>query len=516
MDHNNNIINSTSRTLRFHPVLCLGLFQYFAQGVHGVRRILQAAGFAALLLLVLGVHAQTVSNTGTVAPPAGLTDPTPANNSATDTDSILPQITLQKALGGTGRIAAADQFSLFATGTGAPAATITTGAGTAVTSAAYSFTATAGSAYVLNETMAAGSVSSLTLYSQTVACTNTGPTNVAALTTLPVNVTPAFGDAIICTITNTPKTATLQLSKSWSANSIAGNVANIGATTGGSANTVAFTSTASTAASSAAVSVTAGNTITLPAETMSVGLLANYSTALSCTANGGATANALSGINGQVSNTLVIGAGDAGKAIVCTYTNTRKSTLFRLAKAWGPGSVAGNVASIGATTGLTNNTALFTSTASTATNGANVTVFAGETATLPVETMSPGTLTNYNTGVSCNAGTLSGNNGQSAGNTVAITAADVTTNPIICTYTNTLKTTTLQLSKVWSANSIAGNVANIGATTGGSANTAAFTSTASTAAREVRPVAVTLTASFTIALDQVLRSVRLASLRVLV
>jgi hypothetical protein len=124
------------------------------------------------------------------------------------------------------------------------------------------------------------------------------------------------------TITPLYAGATLQITKAWGANSIAGNVARIGATTGGSANTAAFTSTAPTTASSAPVTVTAGNTITLPAEAMSTGTLANYNTVLSCTAGGGATANALSGTNGQVSNTLLIGAGDAGKAIVCTYTNT--------------------------------------------------------------------------------------------------------------------------------------------------------------------------------------------------
>ncbi len=82
-----------------------------------------------------------------------------------------------------------------------------------------------------------------------------------------------------------------------------------------------------TAASSAVVTIIVGNTITFPAETMSVGTLSNYATTLSCLASGGPTANTLSGTNGQVTNTLVIGAGDSGKAIVCTYTNTKRPTL---------------------------------------------------------------------------------------------------------------------------------------------------------------------------------------------
>ncbi|HNA34439.1 MAG TPA: hypothetical protein PL106_15025, partial [Flavobacteriales bacterium] len=195
-------------------------------------------------------------------------------------------------------------------------------------------------------------------------CTNAAGSTVGSLSgstyTIPAgNVT--NGEAFTCTFTNT-RSPTLQLAKAWGPNSSAGDSATIGATTGGSANTSPFSTPGGTNANSgAAVNIQVGNTITLPAETGTN--IGNYNTVLSCTANGGATANALSGTNGQVSNTLLIGAGDAGKAIVCTYTNTRRSTTFRLAKAWGANSVAGKVASLGATTGLTNNTALFTSTA---------------------------------------------------------------------------------------------------------------------------------------------------------
>jgi trimeric autotransporter adhesin len=158
-------------------------------------------------------------------------------------------------------------------------------------------------------------------YTTSIACT--GNTNALSSSTLPATLLIASGDrGITCTYTNTPlPPPTLQLSKAWAAGATAGDVANIGATSGGSANTAAFSSTAPTVASSNVVNVAVGNTITLPAETMSGGVLPNYTTTLSCTANGGATANTLSGTNGQVSNTLLIGAGDAGKAIVCTYTN---------------------------------------------------------------------------------------------------------------------------------------------------------------------------------------------------
>ena len=131
-----------------------------------------------------------------------------------------PTISLQKALAGSGRLVAADQFSLVATGTGAPAAVTTTGTVAAITSAPLSFTGTTNSAYTLNEAMAAGSGSLITAYSKTIACSNANPvgTNVASINTLPIAFTAKGGDAISCTITNngTP-TPNLVLAKGFTA-----------------------------------------------------------------------------------------------------------------------------------------------------------------------------------------------------------------------------------------------------------------------------------------------------------
>jgi hypothetical protein len=128
-----------------------------------------------------------------------------------------PTISLQKALSASGRLAAADQFSLIATGAGAPAAVTTTGAAAAITSAPLSFTGTTNSAYSLNEAMAAGSASLITAYSKAISCSNANPvgTNVASINSLPISFTALGGDAISCTITNngTP-TPNLVLSKS--------------------------------------------------------------------------------------------------------------------------------------------------------------------------------------------------------------------------------------------------------------------------------------------------------------
>jgi uncharacterized repeat protein (TIGR01451 family) len=129
--------------------------------------------------------------------------------------------------------------------------------------------------------------------------------------------------------------ATLQLAKAWGAN-IAGNQVTIGATTGGTNNTVAFTATAPAAANSgAAVAINVGSVVTLPAE--GGPNVANYTTTLACT--GGHT---LSGTNGQQANTLTI---NSTNAAVCTYTNTvRRPTLqaAKFATAAGTFSFTGN------------------------------------------------------------------------------------------------------------------------------------------------------------------------------
>ncbi len=117
---------------------------------------------------------------------------------------VAPKISLQKALAASGRLAAADQFKLTATGAGAPAAANTTGAGAAITSAPISFTATANTAYSLTEAMATGSASLITGYAQIVVCTNNNAsgTNVSGLTSLPINLTIQAADDVSCVITN--------------------------------------------------------------------------------------------------------------------------------------------------------------------------------------------------------------------------------------------------------------------------------------------------------------------------
>ncbi len=311
-----------------------------------------------------------------------------------------------------------------------------------------------------NETFTTGTPGN---YTSGLACTGGGT---LAGNTLTVNTS---GTPITCTYTNTRNSATLQIAKAWGANSISGNVASIGATSGLTNNTTAFTATAPTAGNSgAAVTVFAGETATLPAETMSPGTLTNYTTTVACA--GGGT---LTGTNGQATgNTVAVATADAGKAIVCTYTNTRKSATLTLQKTWVNGK-SNDAVSIPATTGLTNNTTLLTSTSTgnNTTAGTAVTVFAGDVATLGNETFTTGTPGNYTSGLACTGG------GTLAGNTLTVNTSGT---PITCTYTNTRSSATMTLNKTWSVNSIAGDQTTV-TTSGFTNNASSGASTATTA-----------------------------------
>ncbi|WP_185993681.1 DUF11 domain-containing protein [Variovorax sp. KBS0712] len=251
--------------------------------------------------------------------------------------------------------------------------------------------------------------------------------------------------------------------KAWGANSEAGNVASIGATTGGTNNTAAFTATAPTAGNSGAAVVAAvGNTITFPAETMPTGTLANYTTVLSCTADGGATANTLSGTNGQASNTLVIGAGDAGKAIVCTYSNNRLPTVqirkqalggtgtFAFSGTNGFGSDSINVSVSGSTV---------VGTIKTLTTANTQTVLTEVAASMPGGfAFSGATCTGLAGGATAAVDLVAG--------TVTLPAAGLTNGTaVVCTFTNTLAA--IVSGRVFLDNGVGSGTANDGLVNGG-------------------------------------------------
>lgn len=128
----------------------------------------------------------------------------------TFTNTAFPHLRIQKALGGTGRRFATDQFTMIITQGGLPiTSTTTTGTGTTVGSGATPMTqVTAGQSYSFNEVASGSTV--LAQYTATMSCTNArnGSTTSYAV---PATITPILGDLITCTVTNTPRPSNASL-----------------------------------------------------------------------------------------------------------------------------------------------------------------------------------------------------------------------------------------------------------------------------------------------------------------
>ncbi len=137
----------------------------------------------------------------------------------TFSNTPFPHLKLQKALGTGGRQFAGDQFKVdINQGATTVATATTTGAGTAVTTGVTPlYQATAGTTYTLTES-AVGSTS-LLQYTNAMTCTNANATSTTVLpTAVSGAITPALGDVVTCTITNTPRAAnaTLRVGKASS------------------------------------------------------------------------------------------------------------------------------------------------------------------------------------------------------------------------------------------------------------------------------------------------------------
>jgi len=130
----------------------------------------------------------------------------------TYTETPFPHLTLQKALGSSGRQFSTDQFTMtIAQGSTTVATTTTAGTGTTLTSAATAQTqVTAATAYTLSETPSGTTLTSQ--YTSAMACTDAYSGSTTHLPTTPGgSVTPAMGDVISCTITNTKVAANASL-----------------------------------------------------------------------------------------------------------------------------------------------------------------------------------------------------------------------------------------------------------------------------------------------------------------
>ncbi|MCP5176768.1 MAG: hypothetical protein H6997_04330 [Moraxellaceae bacterium] len=306
---------------------------------------------------------------------------------------------------------------------------------------------TPGSAITIGETFTTGSSSN---YTSVLSCTgNATPLSGNVLT---VN---AADTAIVCTQTNTRKSATITLRKSWS-NAIVNDAVTV-TTAGGTVNP-SFASVANTANETdtgTATAVFAGETLTF-SEPFSVGSAANYNASLSCT---GAT-------DTNLADGLTINAADTN--IVCTYTNSRRTANLTARKTWTNGKI-NDAVNITTTGGLNN--VNFNATANTVSEtdtATAITVYAGDALTF-AESFTTGTATNYNRTLAC-----TGNTTALAGSVLTVNSADTN---ITCTYTNSRIAQSIRVDKQWT-NSVTGHTATV--TTTGGTNNPTFSSTAPT------------------------------------
>jgi uncharacterized repeat protein (TIGR01451 family) len=237
-------------------------------------------------------------------------------------------IRLNKQLGAA-RVNAADQFDfrVTATSSGATlAAGTTSGTGTGPF-AATALSLASGIGLTLSESMAAGSVSNLAQYHSSLTCTNSGGSS----TPLPVNVVTtsynlsalAFGDALICTFTNTPHPR-IRVRKllGGGGRRFAGDQFTVrmrqaatviaSATTSGTGGTVIGGDTG-------LVQVTAGSAHIVDEIAAGTGNLGNYTATMACTNANPSSTPLPTAVGGTLTPVL-------GDAVTCTITNTRVAT----------------------------------------------------------------------------------------------------------------------------------------------------------------------------------------------
>ena len=246
--------------------------------------------------------------------------------------AAAPTLTVQKALGTGGRINANDQFTVQIVQNGSTVVNSTTNSTTtgsnatvnANTGTTGSTTLTPGTSYLVSE-VASGSTN-LASYSAALACTNaTSGSSTVMPTSLNQTFTTQAGDAISCTVTNTPKAPSIRLTKALGAGGRANNADQFTVLVQQRLSTIASgTSTGSggviSAGSTGWTNLVAGTSYNL-GEVMASGSASNlaaYTGVLSCS-------NALAGS----STVLPTAPGAAftptyGDVLDCTLTNTPK------------------------------------------------------------------------------------------------------------------------------------------------------------------------------------------------
>ncbi len=236
---------------------------------------------------------------------------------------------LNKVISGT-RVNPADQFKFDITATSG-GAVLATGSSTGTGLGPFTAAATAlasGLSLTLSESMAAGSASAITQYSSILTCTNDTS---GSSTVLPTNVATtayAFGslqfwDAVQCAFTNRPYPhLTLQKALGSGGRLFATDQFTMNITTG--ATTVATTTTTGTGTTvtngaTAQTQVTAGTSYGFDEAASGTTIMAQYTSALSCT---NANATSTTTLPGVTPGTIIPAVGDV---VTCTITNTKKA-----------------------------------------------------------------------------------------------------------------------------------------------------------------------------------------------
>lgn len=326
---------------------------------------------------------------------------------------------------------AGDAASLTITGGSSATAGSSTVGGSASNAAA---TATSGQTITVTEAFTTGSAAN---YIATVECRRNDNNNMLSLggSGLSRSFTMPSSTSVTCAFTNTRRSATLTLRKTW-ANAKVGDLTTVSTT--GLTNNASLASVANSineTDSLTPVTVYAAEVATI-GEIFSIGAAANYDATLACTGTGASVSG------------MVLTIGSAPGAITCTLTNSRRSAQLHLRKTW----IAANQwdgVYVPITSGFTNNIELnyvqVTDASGNQTNiGPTGTVYAGDTGILFAEQFSAANPASYNATLSCTGGTLSGTNARQ-NNTLTINGSDGGTT-VVCTYTNS-RLTPLTVSK---------------------------------------------------------------------
>lgn len=356
-------------------------------------------------------------------------------------------LTIQKNLPN-GRAATADQFTLTATYQNTTLGTVTTdGPATGVQTKVLTVPAVTNLTYNFSEAMASGSSSALSAYTTTWACTGAtaSGSGTSGSVTIPAG-SGSQGAQVVCTFTNTPKSATVNLNKTWlggtSGDTAGLTISGPGVTGATGATSIATganpqADTAHTATASAAY----GSTVTV-SETLSN---PQYTAAFVCTQ--GTTPVATTPASATSATFTMPSTGNVN----CVVTNTPLRNKVTLTKTW-LGSTSGDTAALTITGPQVVNPVGKTSTA----NGSNpqkdtanaATANAGYGSTVTIAEALTAHGSTYTTAYTCTQGSTSLTTTPVSGATKATFTMPTTAGDVTCVITNTPVQTMTLVKKI--------------------------------------------------------------------